>query len=289
MPRPAAGAALALLGLLVLTTTQPWTTGVVEPAPGSVRTPWTRTGGELVPWGPAAALAAAAATLVLLGRGGDGVPGRVLGAVALVGSLAATAGAVLVVSGRTAVPGDVVTAGPAGWAWAGLVVGAAAVLAVLSGLLVRVVGRADPATASGRSRGRRPPDPLPAERRRRQEARVWAELDAGRDPTDDPGAGTMAPGTTDPPPTLIPTPEQEHPMEHENHYHSKAAWVGVSIMLVATVLGSWAAVFGPAWLLWAGLGLFAVGALVWFGMSKAGYGAEAYEAPRPRQSTGHRG
>ena len=51
-------------------------------------------------------------------------------------------------------------------------------------------------------------------------------------------------------------------MEHENHYHSKAAWVGVSIMLVATVLGSWAAVFGPAWLLWAGLGLFAVGALV---------------------------
>lgn len=73
-------------------------------------------------------------------------------------------------------------------------------------------------------------------------------------------------------------------MEHENHYHSTAAWVGVSIMLVATVVGCWAAVFGPGWLMWAGLGLFVVGALVWYALSKAGYGAEAYEVARPQES-----
>lgn len=194
MTRPAAGATLALLGLLVLATTQPWAAGVVEAAPGSVRTPWSATGGELVPWTPAAALAAAAATLVLLARGGDGVAGRVLGASALLGSLTATAGALLVVAGRTTVPAGVVAAGPAGWSWVALVAGAAATLTAVTGRVRRGRPRDGRATAPGRGRAGVPPDPLPSERRRRQEARVWAELDAGRDPTDDPGAGTMAPG-----------------------------------------------------------------------------------------------
>lgn len=63
-------------------------------------------------------------------------------------------------------------------------------------------------------------------------------------------------------------------MHEDNHGHSSAAWTGVALMLVAAVLGCYAAVFGPAWLLWAGLALFGVGALVWYAMARAGLGSD---------------
>ncbi|HSP61085.1 MAG TPA: Trp biosynthesis-associated membrane protein [Ornithinimicrobium sp.] len=193
MPRAAAGTTLALLGLLVLATTQPWAQGLVEPAPGAVRTRWSATGAELVPWTPAVALAAGASSLVLLARGGDGTPGRILGLLTVLGSVAAAAAAMLVVAGRTAVPPGVLAAGPTGWSWAALLAGAAAAATAVPGVLGAGRRRAARAPSPGR-RGPGPaPDPLPAERRRRQDARAWAELDAGRDPTRDPGAGTMAP------------------------------------------------------------------------------------------------
>jgi hypothetical protein len=63
-------------------------------------------------------------------------------------------------------------------------------------------------------------------------------------------------------------------MHEDNHGHSTAAWTGVAVMLVATVAGCYAAVFGPAWLLWAGLAGFVVGALVWYAMARAGLGSD---------------
>lgn len=63
-------------------------------------------------------------------------------------------------------------------------------------------------------------------------------------------------------------------MHEDNHGHSKAAWTGVAVMLVATAAGCWAAVFGPAWLLWASLAVFALGAIVWYAMARAGLGSD---------------
>lgn len=71
-------------------------------------------------------------------------------------------------------------------------------------------------------------------------------------------------------------------MHDDNHGHSTAAWTGVTVMLVAAALACWAAVFGPSELLWGGIGLFLVGALVWYAMAKAGYGSEGTEGSTTR-------
>lgn len=62
-------------------------------------------------------------------------------------------------------------------------------------------------------------------------------------------------------------------MHDDNHGHSKAAWTGVTVMLLAGVVAAYAAVFGPAWLLWAGIGVFLLGAVLWYALSRAGWGA----------------
>ncbi|MGD8201175.1 hypothetical protein ACQE98_10980 [Ornithinimicrobium sp. W1679] len=208
MPRAAAAATLLLLGLLALATTQPWVAGVVEAAPGSVRTRWSATGAELVPWVPAASLAAGAATLVLLTRTTGRVVrpvDRLLGVLSTAGCLTALAGALLVVAGGTGVPTDVVVAAPTGWSWTALLAAAAATTAALPSTVVPT-GRSSvpPPVGPGpaRSDRRSPGDDVPAERQRWQVARTWTELDAGRDPTSEPGAGTMAPAAP-----------QEHPQD----------------------------------------------------------------------------
>lgn len=61
-------------------------------------------------------------------------------------------------------------------------------------------------------------------------------------------------------------------MQDDNHGHSPAAWTGVAVMLVAALLGCWAAVFGPVEMLWGGVILFAVGALLWYVLERAGFG-----------------
>jgi multisubunit Na+/H+ antiporter MnhG subunit len=63
-------------------------------------------------------------------------------------------------------------------------------------------------------------------------------------------------------------------MHEDNHGHSKAAWTGVAVMLVAAVAGAWAAVFGPLWLLWASLAVFALGGVVWYALARAGLGSD---------------
>lgn len=58
--------------------------------------------------------------------------------------------------------------------------------------------------------------------------------------------------------------------EHDDHGHSRGAWIGVTIMLVATVIGCWGVVFEPTYLVWVGLALFAVGAVAWYLMDRGG-------------------
>lgn len=62
-------------------------------------------------------------------------------------------------------------------------------------------------------------------------------------------------------------------MHEDNEGHSTAAWTGVAIMLLAAVAACYAAVFGPVELMWGGIGLFVLGALVWYAMARAGMGS----------------
>lgn len=61
-------------------------------------------------------------------------------------------------------------------------------------------------------------------------------------------------------------------MEADSHGNSMAAWVGVTVMLIATVVGCWGVFAGPIELLYVGLGGFLVGALLWYGLDRAGFG-----------------
>ena len=56
------------------------------------------------------------------------------------------------------------------------------------------------------------------------------------------------------------------------HGKSPAAWTSVTIMLIAFTIGTVAFWLDLAWLVWASAGLLVVGALVGWGMAKAGYG-----------------
>ncbi|GAA1182565.1 hypothetical protein GCM10009584_25810 [Ornithinimicrobium humiphilum] len=67
-------------------------------------------------------------------------------------------------------------------------------------------------------------------------------------------------------------------MHDEDHGHSPAAWTGTIVMLVTSAVACYAAVFGPGWLMWAGIAGFLLGALVWYGMAKAGFGSEGRHA-----------
>ena len=58
--------------------------------------------------------------------------------------------------------------------------------------------------------------------------------------------------------------------EHDNHGHSTAAWIGVAVMLVATAIGCYGVVFGPAFLIWTGLAIFGAGALLWYMLERGG-------------------
>lgn len=64
-------------------------------------------------------------------------------------------------------------------------------------------------------------------------------------------------------------------MHDDDHGHSRAAWTGVGIMLVSSAVACYAAVFGPAVLMWIGIVVFLVGALAWYAMERAGHGSGA--------------
>lgn len=57
------------------------------------------------------------------------------------------------------------------------------------------------------------------------------------------------------------------------HGHSPAAWTAVVIMLLAFALGTLFFWLDMPVLVWASVGLLAIGGIVGWAMSKAGYGA----------------
>lgn len=63
-----------------------------------------------------------------------------------------------------------------------------------------------------------------------------------------------------------------HDIGDPGHGHSPAAWIAVTIMLVAFTIGTAAYFFEVTWLVWASAGLLVVGAIVGWALSKAGYG-----------------
>ena len=69
----------------------------------------------------------------------------------------------------------------------------------------------------------------------------------------------------------------DHHEAYDDHGHSTAAWTGVVIMLVAAVAACWGVAFGPLWLLYAGLAVFAAGGLVWYVMDKIAQGPRGDE------------
>lgn len=69
-------------------------------------------------------------------------------------------------------------------------------------------------------------------------------------------------------------------MQDDNHGHSKAAWIGVAIMLVGTAIGCWGVFWGPSMLLYIGIGVAVVGALAWYGLDRAGMGGVSQVAQR---------
>jgi len=58
------------------------------------------------------------------------------------------------------------------------------------------------------------------------------------------------------------------------HGNSPAAWVAVTIMLTAFVIGTFAFWFELVWLVWASAGLLVVGLIVGVVLSKLGYGVK---------------
>jgi membrane protein YdbS with pleckstrin-like domain len=63
-----------------------------------------------------------------------------------------------------------------------------------------------------------------------------------------------------------------NPIGDPGHGHSPAAWTAVIIMLAAITIGTLAYWFDQPWLVWTSAVLLVVGALVGWGMAKAGYG-----------------
>lgn len=58
------------------------------------------------------------------------------------------------------------------------------------------------------------------------------------------------------------------------HGNSPAAWVAVTIMLTAFVIGTFAFWFELVWLVWASAALLVVGLIVGVVLSKLGYGVK---------------
>jgi hypothetical protein len=70
-------------------------------------------------------------------------------------------------------------------------------------------------------------------------------------------------------------------MEETGHGHSLAAWTGVVILLVASLLGGLAVFFGWPWAGWVAAGLAVLGVGAWYGLTAAGYGGLTAEHERP--------
>ena len=66
----------------------------------------------------------------------------------------------------------------------------------------------------------------------------------------------------------------EYDLHDPGHGSSPAAWVAVTIMLVAFTIGTFAFWFDLPWLVWASAGLLVVGLIVGLVLSKMGFGVK---------------
>ena len=74
----------------------------------------------------------------------------------------------------------------------------------------------------------------------------------------------------------------DHTADEPGHGNSPAAWVAVTIMLVAVAGGTIAFWFELPWLVWAFAGLLVVGLIVGGVLAKLGYGVKGPRyAPKP--------
>lgn len=69
------------------------------------------------------------------------------------------------------------------------------------------------------------------------------------------------------------------PIADPGHGHSPAAWIAVTIMLVAVTIGTVAFVLDAPTIVWASAGLLVVGLLVGWGLKLAGYGVGGSKVP----------
>ena len=60
--------------------------------------------------------------------------------------------------------------------------------------------------------------------------------------------------------------------EHEDHGHTVAAWTGVTIIMVAFLVGAYGVVIAQPTVFWVGIGLIAVGVVVGKVLALMGYG-----------------
>ncbi|MEZ3160210.1 DUF6704 family protein [Microbacterium sp. BWT-B31] len=65
-----------------------------------------------------------------------------------------------------------------------------------------------------------------------------------------------------------------NPIDDPGHGHSPAAWTAVIIMLLGVSIGTLFFFLEMPMLVWASVGLVLIGALVGWGMAKAGYGVK---------------
>ena len=72
----------------------------------------------------------------------------------------------------------------------------------------------------------------------------------------------------------------DHSDNDPGHGNSPAAWVAVTIMLIAFAGGTLAFWFDVPWLVWAFAGLIVVGAIVGGILAKLGYGVRGRVAAR---------
>ena len=66
----------------------------------------------------------------------------------------------------------------------------------------------------------------------------------------------------------------ESDLHDPGHGSSPAAWVAVTIMLVAFTIGTFAFWFDVPWLVWASAGLLVVGLIAGLVLSRMGYGVK---------------
>ena len=76
-----------------------------------------------------------------------------------------------------------------------------------------------------------------------------------------------------------------NPIADPGHGHSPAAWTAVIIMLVGVAIGTFFFFLDMPVVVWIAAGIVVVGALVGWGMAKAGYGVNGSKYARERALT----